>query len=305
MRRFISHLRGVAPSLTRELLARSFSEPDSSEVTRRVMPSTPVSPVDRDTSLSLLRVTDCANAPFPMLDADVVAAINTVLAENAAAEQLNRARLSPRRTLLFVGPPGTGKTMLASAMAGRLGLPLAQLELSAAVSSFLGRSGQNLREVLEYARTNHVVLLLDEFDAVAKRRDDQADLGELKRIVSVLLKELEEWPGPSLIIAATNHAELIDPAIFRRFQVCLSLGALDADRAASVLVSHLLPEVASPEVVSLGGVVLESESGSFIRDVAHDARRALVLAGVGYDRQRLAGRACQASDDNGSSEAVL
>lgn len=145
------------------------------------------------------------------------------------------------------------------------------------ISSYLGRTGQNLHEVLEYARRQRVVLLLDEIDAVAKRRDDQTDLGELKRTVSVLLKELEEWPGPSVVIGATNHPTLLDPAVFRRFQLVITLGTPDASRAREILRMQLGEARPTNKVEELAGELLTGVNGSEIRDVAHDARRACLL----------------------------
>ena len=112
------------------------------------------------------------------------------------------------------------------------------MEIPALISSYLGRTGQNLREVFDFARANQVVVLLDEFDAVAKRRDDQADLGELRRVVSVLLKEIEEWPGPSVLVAATNGPELVDPAIFRRFQLVMRVEPPGEQEAGTILRMH-------------------------------------------------------------------
>jgi SpoVK/Ycf46/Vps4 family AAA+-type ATPase len=91
------------------------------------------------------------------------------------------------------------------------------LNLSAVMSSFLGRTGNNIRVVLDYAAKSPAILLLDEFDAVAKRRDDSAEIGELKRLVTVLVQAIDEWPSNSLLVAATNHPELLDPAVWRRF----------------------------------------------------------------------------------------
>ncbi len=95
------------------------------------------------------------------------------------------------------------------------------LDLSAVMSSFLGRTGNNLRVVLDYAKASHGVLLLDEFDAIAKRRDDTVEVGELKRLVTVLLQEIDVWPSDGLLIAATNHQELLDPAVWRRFDAVI------------------------------------------------------------------------------------
>jgi SpoVK/Ycf46/Vps4 family AAA+-type ATPase len=113
--------------------------------------------------------------------------------------------------------------MLASWLAHELQLPLLSLDLATSISSFLGKTGFNIRRVLDYARSTQCVLLLDEFDAIAKRRDDTTEMGELKRIVNVLLKELEDWPLQSVLIAATNHPDLLDPAIRRRFDLVLEL----------------------------------------------------------------------------------
>jgi SpoVK/Ycf46/Vps4 family AAA+-type ATPase len=93
------------------------------------------------------------------------------------------------------------------------------------MSSFLGKTGSNIRAVLEYAKSVASVLLLDEFDSIAKRRDDDGDVGELKRLVTVILQEVDDWPSSSLLIAATNHGDLLDPAIWRRFDDVLEYSA--------------------------------------------------------------------------------
>src|SRR5690606_32775240 len=99
--------------------------------------------------------------------------------------------------------------------------PLLILDLASVMSSYLGRTGTNLRHVLDYAKSLDCVLLLDELDAIAKRRDDRGEIGELKRLVTVLLQQIDDWPPKSLLIAATNHADLLDPALWRRFDVTL------------------------------------------------------------------------------------
>ena len=93
------------------------------------------------------------------------------------------------------------------------------LDLAAVMSSLLGRTGSNLRHVLEYAKTIDCVLLLDELDAIAKRRDDRGEIGELKRLVTVLIQQIDDWPSSAVLLAAANHPDLLDPAIWRRFEL--------------------------------------------------------------------------------------
>ena len=139
--------------------------------------------------------------------------------ERQHEEELIKENLQPSHTALLTGPPGVGKTLAARWIALRLSRPLVTLDLTAVMSSFLGRTGNNVRNVLDYAKGIQCVFLLDEFDAIAKRRDDLVEVGELKRLVTVLLQEIDSWPASSLLIAATNHDELLDPAVWRRFEI--------------------------------------------------------------------------------------
>ena len=180
-------------------------------------------PTDVDAGSALVRVEPVDNAPEPILEAQVQEVVRRFLRERSEGELLLRQGFAPPRTLLLKGAPGTGKTMLARWLSVRLDLKLVVLDLATSISSFLGKTGGNLRRSLDYGRATPCVLLLDEFDAIGKRRDDVTEVGELKRIVSVLLKELEDWPLHSVLIAATNHPELLDPAIHRRFDVVLEI----------------------------------------------------------------------------------
>jgi SpoVK/Ycf46/Vps4 family AAA+-type ATPase len=112
------------------------------------------------------------------------------------------------------------------------------------MSSYLGKTGTNLRTVLDYAKSRESVLLLDEFDAIAKRRDDEGEIGELKRLVTVLLQEIDDWPDTSVLIAATNHGDLLDPAAWRRFDAVLEFD-VPSDEVRRALIERTFGEDAA------------------------------------------------------------
>lgn len=199
-------------------------------------------PVDRDSRLQLLR-----HEPHAQLDHEPIwtsvlsEQLNQIVSEHQRADSLLKSGLAPTRTAIFTGPPGVGKTFAARWLARQLDRPLLTLDLSAVMSSFLGRTGANVRHVLDYAKDVACVLLIDEFDAIAKRRDDDQEVGELKRLVTVLLQEIDDWPEGGLLVAASNHQELLDPAVWRRFesQIEFPLPELDAiERAVKLFMEQ-------------------------------------------------------------------
>lgn len=215
-RRYRKDVPELAVSLT-ELLRQS---PTRSSPLRKA--GEVALPVDVDSRFQLLRIEE---TPFldhePVFDDSVAQALDALMRERREEGLLREAGLEPVRTAIFTGPPGVGKTLAARWLARELGRPLLILDLSAVMSSYLGRTGANLRHVLDYAKSMDCVLLLDELDAIAKRRDDQGEVGELKRLVTVLLQQLDDWPAGGLLVAATNHSDLLDPAIWRRFEVAI------------------------------------------------------------------------------------
>ncbi|MDE2751324.1 MAG: ATP-binding protein [Gemmatimonadota bacterium] len=212
----------------------------------------------------------------PVYDTRTWAALRQIAREREHRERLERAGVTPTRSALFIGAPGVGKTLAAKWIARELDQPLAILDLSAVMSSFLGRTGSNVRAVLDFARDHNCILLLDELDAVAKRRDDSSEIGELKRLVTVLLQEIDEWPPDCLLLAATNHAKLLDPAIWRRFEVVVDFPLPEPGAVETVLRDHLEldPQSRWPAVLS------RALAGSSFSDASQTASQARRLAAL-------------------------
>lgn len=139
-----------------------------------------------------------------------------IIREFRQADRLRRHGLGVRSKLLFCGPPGTGKTMCAEVFAGELGLPFFRVRLDSLVSSYLGETATNIRKTFEFARRQPCVLFFDEFDALARSREEATETGELRRVVNSLLMFIEQIEPGGFLIAATNLAGQLDPAIWRR-----------------------------------------------------------------------------------------
>lgn len=152
-------------------------------------------------------------------------ACNELIEEHQRADILRSHSLEPRHRILLVGPPGNGKTSLAEAVAESLALQFFVVRYDAIIGSFLGETATRLRRVFDYARTTPCVLFFDEFDAVGKERGDENETGEIKRVVTSLLLQVDDLPSYTIVIAASNHAELLDRAVWRRFQLRIELPA--------------------------------------------------------------------------------
>lgn len=193
-------------------------------------------PRDKD---SLLELYDIVYPDISL--ADVVLPENQrklllqILEEQKNNSKLAKHNLPPANRLLLCGPPGCGKTMTAHAIAHELNLPMAYVRIDGLVSSYLGQTSVNLRKVFSSAGSQNIVLFLDEFDAIAKKRDDGHEMGELKRVVTALLQNFDNMPPNVFLIAATNHEHLLDPAIWRRFNYTINIGYPDADQRSELI----------------------------------------------------------------------
>jgi ATP-dependent Zn protease len=193
-----------------------------------------------------------------------------------AADRLLNQGVGISPSLLLYGPPGCGKTEVCRYVAAQLGLPLLTARTDALISSFLGSTAKNLRALFEHAMSRPCVLFLDEFDAVAKLRDDKHELGELKRVVVSLLQNIDALDNQTVLLAATNHEHLLDRAIWRRFAFTIHVDRPTVD-ARMALFRRFLGSFASEDDTTVFAAAAEGSSGADIRQVAEDAKRAAIL----------------------------
>lgn len=165
--------------------------------------------------------------------------LNRILQEHRAQTKLRSHGLKPRRKVLLVGPPGSGKTMTAGALAGELHLPLYVILLDGLITKFMGETAAKLRLVFEAIAEQRGVYLFDEFDALGSERARGNDVGEIRRVLNSFLQFLEQDDSPSLLVAATNHAHVLDAALFRRFDDVIEYGTPDAGLAEAVMRNKL------------------------------------------------------------------
>lgn len=179
-------------------------------------------PVDSNTRQPLVEVQHSAETPL-FLNARNMSVVSSFCEDAQNTDLLKQNGLTPRLFLMLSGPPGTGKSLLANHVATLIEKPLMVARLDSLISSRLGETAKNIREVFDHIARRGGVLFLDEIDAIAKLRDDRHELGELKRVVNTVIQGLDSLPEESIVIGATNHAHLLDSAIWRRFPYAMDV----------------------------------------------------------------------------------
>ncbi len=252
-------------------------------------------PTDQERGLPLLIVKE----PGRGLD-DVVLSeenrntLEDILEQHNRMDVLQSYGLRPADKVLFCGPPGCGKTLTAEVLATELGRPLAIVRMDSVVSSYLGETAANLRKVFDFIDSTPMVALFDEFDSLGKEREDSSEHGELKRVVNAVLQMLDAYQGQSLIIAATNHEQMLDSAIWRRFEEVLLFDPPTEDELLHLLQIKLRGvrrdfEVTDDKVISLFTKMTHAE----VERILRRSIKEMVLKGQEFLQIRLINKAIQ------------
>lgn len=239
----------------------------------------PTPPTDKERGLPLLDIRQAQRSLEEIiLPEGSLEAVDELLEEHRRADLLRSYGMKPSGKALFYGPPGCGKTLAAEVVAFELDLPLAIVRLDALVSSFLGETAANLRKVFDFIADHQMVVLFDEFDAIGKERADSSEHGELRRVVNAVLQMMDAYHGKSLILAATNHEQILDTAIWRRFEE-----TIDFPLPGNQILQHLLAlklrgvrrhfELDSKQLVT----IFKNKSGADIERIVRRAVKRMIL----------------------------
>lgn len=262
-----------------ERLLRALRQVKASDVAPARFDATARLPVDGESRLALADEERIDPASIQIvLDPGTSQLVDEFVRFVRAADKLMASRVGIAPSMIIYGSPGVGKTELARYIAAQLGLPLITARSDSVISSFLGSTAKNLRVLFEHARSRPCVLFLDELDSLAKLRDDQHELGELKRVVVSLLQNIDALNNEVVLLGATNHHHLLDPAVWRRFAYRLELG-LPHHGARQRLFELFLKGFPCDDELEALAAAAEGLSGADIRQVCDGAIRAAVVAG--------------------------
>ena len=202
---------------------RILSVLDKMENSHAAMDALTAMPVDQESRLDIADIDYAPSVDSLILSESVQDMLNDFRDTIQNKSKMMSLGLEFRNTLLLYGPPGCGKTSAAKYLASELELPLVTARFDTLISSLLGNTAKNIHRIFDFAKKQPCVLFLDEFDAIAKARDDAHELGELKRVVNSLLQNIDDFSQDGILIAATNHAQMLDKAVWRRFQTVIEL----------------------------------------------------------------------------------
>ncbi|MHB8066104.1 MAG: AAA family ATPase, partial [Ruminiclostridium sp.] len=230
-------------------------------------------PIDQESRLPMADILQPAQAEDIkiVLNKAAYRQIAKFLAYYENTSRLINSGIHVPNSILLYGPPGCGKNKLASYLCSKTKLPLVTTRLDGMISSYLGSTSKNIRAIFEYAQTVPCILFLDEFDAIAKVRDDNNELGELKRVVNSLLQNIDNLKNGSIIIAATNHDHLLDPAVWRRFGFKIPIDKPDEESRKNLVQMFLEHNSFSKKEIDLISTAFSGLTGADIEEVCNKA----------------------------------
>lgn len=240
----------------------------------------PEPPKDKETGLTLLDVKRFdLTWDHIILSEKIFDILQEIVLENRKQDILAAYNLKPKNKLLFCGPPGCGKTQTAKVLSSVLSLPLVYVNLTAVFSSYLGETSTNLQKIFTYIEQGEWLVLFDEFDAIARDRDNFNEHGEVKRLVNSLLQLIDNANNQSIFVAATNHEKLLDSAVWRRFDEVIFFDAPTVE-LRTVLLSRYLSCIRYTNInLSTFAERLENATGADIERICSDAIKAVILRG--------------------------
>jgi hypothetical protein len=236
-------------------------------------------PVDKETGAPLAEIHFPSGEPPlpPVLPEQLQRSIDGLLKEWNHIEELAAVGAAPARTCMLFGKPGTGKTRLAHYFGQELGIPVVLARLDVLISSFLGTTARNLGLLFDFANRYKCLLLLDEFDALAKVRDDPQEIGEIKRVVNTLLQNIDDRAQRGLTVAITNHESLLDPAVWRRFEIRVEMPLPSEEERKRILAMYIPPMEIGDSIMSFLSWVAEGLTGSEIETMVRGLKRHVTL----------------------------
>ena len=240
----------------------------------------PEIPTDSENGFPLLHL----NNPFLsisdlILNDETKDRIEHIILENKKSVNFHELGLKPKQKILFCGPPGTGKTLAAQVISSVIGYPFVYVLFDSIVSSFLGETATNLRKIFQFIEKDRYVVLFDEFDIVGKKRDDPHEHGEIKRVVNNFMQMLDTYRGDSILIAATNHQQMLDVALWRRFDEILYFD-LPSHQQRKQLFEKYIGFIKHAEEINIVNLANKTKdySGAEIAQICQDAIRKAIVS---------------------------
>ncbi|MBZ5859091.1 AAA family ATPase [Flavihumibacter profundi] len=241
-------------------------------------------PVDNESRLSIVDVEmpakEATTIVLPKLVGNKVSDFISIVKHQ---DDLIKNGIEVSNTLLLYGKPGCGKTTVARYISEKTGLPLVIARFDAIVSSLLGNTAKNIRKIFDFADNKPCILFLDEFDAIAKARDDQYELGELKRVINSLLQNIDAFASHNILIAATNHPELLDKAIWRRFNTVIEIGAPQENEITELLKTFTTDFktdfISDEKKLDKAIKLMEGKTPSDIKSIVNNAKAHAIISG--------------------------